>query len=74
MCYTRAARETYDMGISLHTLALLARVKARLQAIYGDRLGGGVLYGSEAQGEAAPDSDIDILILLTGPVALVQFQ
>jgi predicted nucleotidyltransferase len=49
-------------------------VKARLQAIYGDRLGGGVLYGSEAQGEAAPDSDIDILILLTGPVALVQFQ
>lgn len=29
-----------------------------------------MLYGSEARGEAAPDRDIDILILLTGPVAL----
>jgi predicted nucleotidyltransferase len=70
MYSTREARETYHMGISLHTLTLLARVKARLQAIYRDRLGGGVLYGSEARGEAAPDSDIDILVLLTGPVAL----
>ena len=60
------------MGVSLHTLTLLARVKVHLQAIYGDRLGGVVLYGSEARGEAAPDSDIDIFILLTGPVALGQ--
>ena len=60
------------MEISLHALDLLACVKARLHAIYGDRLGGVVLYGSEARGEATPDSDIDILVLLTGPVALGQ--
>lgn len=58
------------MRVSLPTLTLLARVKARLQAIYGDRLGGVVLYGSEARGEAASDSDIDLLVLLIGPVAL----
>ena len=49
---------------------LLARIKSCLQAVYGDRLRGVVLYGSEARGEATPDSDVDILVLLTGPVAL----
>ena len=27
-----------------------------------------VLYGSEARGESAPDSDIDFLVLLEGPL------
>ena len=54
----------------LDTRTLLARIKSRLQAVYGDRLRGVVLYGSEARGEATPDSDVDILVLLTGPVAL----
>ena len=54
----------------LDTRTLLACIKSRLQAVYGDRLRGVVLYGSEARGEAAPDSDVDILVLLTGPVAL----
>jgi predicted nucleotidyltransferase len=48
----------------------LARIKSRLQAVYWDRIRGVVLYGSEARGEATPDSDVDILVLLTGPVAL----
>ena len=54
----------------LDTSTLLARIKSRLQAVYGDRLRGVVLYGSEARGQATPDSDVDILVLLTGPVAL----
>lgn len=48
---------------------LLTRIKTRLEAVYGDRLRGVVLYGSEARGDAGPDSDIDVLVLLIGPVA-----
>ncbi len=46
------------------------RLRDRLQAAFGDRLQGVVLYGSEARGEAGPDSDIDLLVLLEGPVNL----
>jgi predicted nucleotidyltransferase len=59
-----------SMTEPLDTSVLLAHIKTRLQAVYGDRLRGVVLYGSEARGEATPDSDVDILVLLTGPVAL----
>lgn len=48
---------------------LLKQIKSRLQALYGDRLKGVVLIGSEARGDARPDSDIDILCLLEGPVS-----
>lgn len=58
------------MAEPLDTRTLLARIQSRLQAVYGDRLRGVVLYGSEARGEATSDSDVDILVLLTGPVAL----
>ncbi len=47
---------------------LLNRIKERLEDTYGDRLQGIVLYGSEARGEAEPDSDIDLLVLLKGPI------
>ncbi len=43
---------------------ILREVKAKLEAIYGDRLRGIVLYGSWARGEATDGSDIDLLILL----------
>ncbi len=43
----------------------LRRVKARLAEVYGERLVGIVLYGSEARGDAEDDSDIDIFVLLT---------
>ena len=44
---------------------ILAQIKSRLSEAYGDRLRGVVLYGSEARGTARPDSDIDVLVLLT---------
>lgn len=47
---------------------LLRKIKARLAAAHGDRLRSVVLYGSEARGNAQPDSDIDVLVLLDGPV------
>ena len=47
---------------------LLQEIKASLSEAYGERLSGIVLYGSEARGEGKKDSDIDILVLLDGPV------
>ena len=47
---------------------LLERVKSALSETFGPRLKCVVLYGSEARGESAPDSDIDFLVLLEGPL------
>jgi len=49
---------------------LLQDMKARLQTAFGERFRGLVLYGSEARGEATQESDIDLLVLLEGPVFL----
>jgi predicted nucleotidyltransferase len=48
--------------------ALLAEIKQRLLKAHGHRLRGVVLYGSEVRGQAGPDSDIDILVLLESPI------
>ena len=47
---------------------LLEEIKACLLAAYHDRLYGVVLYGSEVRGDATSESDIDVLVLLDGPV------
>jgi len=54
----------------MRTGELLARARERLREAFGERLRGVVLYGSEARGEATDDSDIDLLVLLEGPVDL----
>jgi len=54
----------------METQELLARIRSILAEAFGERLRGVVLYGSEARGQAAPDSDIDLLVLLTGPIDL----
>ena len=50
--------------------SLLQVAKERVQVALGDRLRGVVFYGSGARGEAGPDSDLDLLVLLDGPVNL----
>lgn len=47
---------------------ILNRMKSRLRSAFGERLQGVILYGSEARHEADKDSDVDLLVLLTGPV------
>jgi hypothetical protein len=47
---------------------ILVVVRRRIEALYGERLVGVVLYSSEARGDASAVSDIDLLILLEGPV------
>ncbi|MGQ9572579.1 MAG: nucleotidyltransferase domain-containing protein [Dehalococcoidia bacterium] len=37
--------------------------------VYGERLRGVILYGSWARGEATEASDIDVLVVLDGPLA-----
>jgi predicted nucleotidyltransferase len=49
---------------------ILSTIKERLQDAFGERYRGAVLYGSEARGEAQPDSDFDVLVLLDGPMKL----
>jgi predicted nucleotidyltransferase len=46
----------------------LAEARRRLEALYGDRLVHVVLYGSQARGDARPDSDVDVLVILKEPV------
>ncbi len=43
---------------------VLAELRQGLAEIYGDRLKGLYVFGSYARGKAAPDSDLDILIVL----------
>ena len=45
-------------------------VKRRLEEAFGRRLKGVLIYGSEARGQASQDSDIDVMVLLAGPVHL----
>jgi predicted nucleotidyltransferase len=43
---------------------ILTRFRAALDEIYGARLARVVLFGSRARGEARPDSDYDLAVLL----------
>ncbi len=45
---------------------LIKKCRSLLQAHYGDRFAGLLLYGSQARGDAGPGSDLDLLVLLNG--------
>lgn len=52
------------------TLAKILRdLRHRFEAIYAERLEQLLLYGSQARGDAAPGSDVDVLVVLRGPVS-----
>jgi predicted nucleotidyltransferase len=47
---------------------ILAEARRHLEPLYGERLARLVLFGSHARGDAIPGSDIDLLVVLHGPV------
>ena len=49
---------------------MLHQARERLAGAFPGRFRGLVLYGSEARQEAAVDSDVDLMVLLEGPVVL----
>lgn len=50
--------------------ALRQEIRNRLEAAFEDRLRGVLLYGSNARNEAREESDLDLMVLLDGPVRL----
>lgn len=54
------------MTATLHEI--LAEFRYGLEKIYGPRLASLVLFGSQARGDALPDSDIDVMVVLHGHV------
>ncbi len=55
------------MNAPLETI--LADLRRRLAALYGPRLERVILFGSRARGDAEPDSDIDVMVVLGEPAA-----
>ncbi len=47
-----------------------AEIRPRLEAAFQDRLHGVLLFGSEARNQAGDESDVDLMVLLKGPVRL----
>jgi len=54
--------------VSERLRSLLAELRSRFEALYGPRLVRLMLFGSQARGDAEPGSDIDVLVVLEGPV------
>lgn len=49
---------------------LRKEIRSRLESAFRNRLQGVLLYGSQARAQAREDSDLDLMILLEGPVRL----
>ena len=54
--------------VHLHLTEILSQLRAYLEQEYGERLVQVLLFGSQARGDAEPDSDIDVMVILRDTV------
>lgn len=54
--------------VRAHIQTILAELRLRLQALYGEQLAQLILFGSHARGDAETGSNIDVLVVLRGSV------
>jgi uncharacterized protein len=47
-------------------LDIVEELKGRLKKVAGDRLQAMIVYGSRAWGQAGPDSDLDVAVIIQG--------
>jgi predicted nucleotidyltransferase len=57
-----------DSSLNPQLQVILRTLRQKLAQALGDQLEQVVLYGSRARGEARPDSDIDVLVVVRGDV------
>ena len=58
----------YKKIMDTDTRSIVSRLKNSLESLYGSRLSRLILYGSQVRGDADRYSDIDVLVVLKGPV------
>ena len=56
------------MNVPAHILEVISKLEEGLRDLYRERFRGLLLYGSYARGESREWSDVDLLLLLQGPV------
>jgi predicted nucleotidyltransferase len=61
-------RPAWGATMDARVATILAELRRQREACYGERLKRVVLFGSQARGDAEPDSDIDVLVVLAGPI------
>jgi hypothetical protein len=57
-----------DLKVTAPVGSALEDARDDLRKLYGGRLHRLILFGSQARGDAGEDSDIDLLVVLDGPV------